>query len=134
MIFTRTRGRQFLVTVVSGIALFLAATVLTVVLHEALDMRNDFLAGAIYVGIFAFLAGQAFLFGRATKRMRFWNSVGLALATAMTPFLFPVMHEMFSLHLNTETVFIAGTLFSFAVWTLAFNRRFVDLQAAPQQD
>lgn len=134
MIFTRTRGRQFLVTVVSGFALFIAATVLAIILNEVLSIGDDFLIGTLYISIFAILTGQAFLFDRTTKRMRFWNAIGLALATAMTPFLFPVLHETLNLHGHMENVFLIGTLFSFLVWTFAFNRRFVDLQAAPQQD
>ena len=134
MIYTRTRGRQFLVSIVSGIAVFIAATAFVVVMHEFLRVGEEII-GLTFMGIFTVLLGQAFFFGRVrTRRVRFWNTIGLALAAGMVPFVPLVLDETMNFYWGESAVIYGGIILSFVCWTLLLNQRFLALQSAPGQD
>lgn len=136
MIFIRTRGSQFLVAVLSGVAGFILSFILGFIMIEFFRWEEDIVITTLYFSWFVVLWGMAFVSGTSSTQTRFWKTVGLMLATAMTPFvpLFAALAFGHNFFFSEETALFLGTIFSFFVWSFVFNQRFFELQAAPRKD
>ncbi len=133
MIFIRTRGSQFLVAVLTGLSGFMISVILGFIMNEVFRWEEEIVIATLFISWFAVLWGMAFVSGTSSTQTRFWKTVSLMLATAMTPFVPFFVGWSFG-HFGEEASLLLGTVFSFLVWSFVFNQRFFELQAAPRND
>lgn len=134
MIFIRTKGNQFLVAVLMGISGLLISFILGFMMIEFFRWEEEIVIATLFFSWFVVLWGMAFVSGTSgSTQTRFWKTISLMLATAMTPFVPLFVGAAFG-YFEEETSLLLGTVFSFLVWSFVFNQRFFELQAAPGKD
>lgn len=133
MIFIRTKGNQFLVAILMGISGLMISFILGFIMIEFFRWEEEIVIATLFFSWFAVLWGMAFVSGASSTQTRFWKTISLMLATAMTPFVPLFVGAAFG-YFEEETSLFLGTVFSFLVWSFVFNQRFFELQAAPGKD